>query len=125
MQKAPIDFVTRRGVTNKVAVKFRKGACENCGAMTHDAKACVERPRKKGAKFTNENICPDEYILENSEKSYDATRDRWAGFDPSTHLQLVEEYKDLEHERALNKIVNISNEDEFVEDDDKHMYVYL
>ncbi|UKK02652.2 splicing factor [Theileria orientalis] len=121
VQKAPIDFVTRRGVTNKVAVKFRKGACENCGAMTHDAKACVERPRKKGAKFTNENICPDEYILENSENSYDATRDRWAGFDPTTHLQLVEEYKDLEHERALNKIVNISNEDEFVEDDDKHI----
>ncbi|UKJ89657.2 splicing factor [Theileria orientalis] len=121
VQKAPIDFVTRRGVTNKVAVKFRKGACENCGAMTHDAKACVERPRKKGAKFTNENICPDEFILENSEKSYDATRDRWAGFDPSTHLQLVEEYKDLEHERALNKIVNITNEDEFVEDDDKHI----
>nr|PVC49461.1 splicing factor [Theileria orientalis] len=121
VQKAPIEVVTRRGVTNKVALKFRKGACENCGAMTHDAKTCVERPRKKGAKFTNENICPDEYILENAEKSYDATRDRWAGFDPNTHLQLVEEYKDLEHERALNKIVNISNDDEAVEDDDKHV----
>ena len=33
------------------ATKYRKGACSNCGAMTHKAKDCVERPRKKGAKW--------------------------------------------------------------------------
>uniref|UniRef100_A0A3B0NB64 Pre-mRNA-splicing factor SLU7 n=1 Tax=Theileria annulata TaxID=5874 RepID=A0A3B0NB64_THEAN len=119
VQKAPIDYVTLRGVKNKVALKFRKGACENCGAMTHDSKSCVERPRKKGAKYTNENICPDEYIVENTDKGYDATRDRWSGFDPSTHLQLVEEYRDLEQERALNKIMNISKEDELSDEESK------
>jgi len=35
-------------------VKYRKGACENCGAMTHKKKDCMERPRKVGAKYTGE-----------------------------------------------------------------------
>ncbi|OMO56602.1 Pre-mRNA splicing Prp18-interacting factor [Corchorus capsularis] len=51
-----------RGAKTYQANKYRKGACENCGAMTHNAKSCMERPRQKGAKFTNKNIAPDEKI---------------------------------------------------------------
>ena len=38
-------------VLPQTVTKFRKGACSNCGAMTHKTKDCCERPRKKGAKW--------------------------------------------------------------------------
>ncbi len=47
-----MDNLTRyyeRGTFAGQATKFRKGACKNCGAMTHTEKDCVERPRKVGA----------------------------------------------------------------------------
>ncbi|XP_065069014.1 pre-mRNA-splicing factor SLU7-like, partial [Rhopilema esculentum] len=60
---AGLDDVYIRGKTaGKAATKFRKGACENCGAMTHKKKDCLERPRRIGAKFTGEDIKPDEIL---------------------------------------------------------------
>jgi pre-mRNA-processing factor SLU7 len=44
--------------------KFRKGACENCGALTHGKKDCFSRPRKIGAKHNAEDIQADEIYLE-------------------------------------------------------------
>ena len=41
---------------DRKVTKFRKGACENCGAMTHQAKNCTERPRKLGARVTGSDI---------------------------------------------------------------------
>ncbi|OMO95432.1 Pre-mRNA splicing Prp18-interacting factor [Corchorus olitorius] len=63
-----------RGAKIFQADKYRKGACENCGAMTHDSKSCMERPRKKGAKWTSMHIAPDEKI-ETFELDYDAKVD--------------------------------------------------
>ncbi|KAJ1433928.1 Pre-mRNA splicing Prp18-interacting factor [Sesbania bispinosa] len=74
------------------ADKYRKGACENCGAMTHDAKSCMERPRKVGAKWTNKHIAPDEKI-ETFELDYDGKRDRWNGYDASTYARVIERYE--------------------------------
>ncbi len=35
----------KRGIdSTKTAAKFRKGACENCGSMTHKKKDCLEVP---------------------------------------------------------------------------------
>ncbi|KAE8147793.1 Pre-mRNA splicing Prp18-interacting factor-domain-containing protein [Aspergillus avenaceus] len=75
--------------------KYRKGACENCGAMTHKTKECLSRPRKQGAKWTGKNIQADE-VIQDVNLGWDAKRDRWNGYDASEYSQVVEEYEELE-----------------------------
>ena len=66
--------------------------------MTHKKQDCLERPRKKGAKFTNKDIAPDEVIQEVS-IGYDAKRDRWNGYDAAEHAKIYDEYGALEAAR--------------------------
>lgn len=80
------------------ATKFRKGACENCGAMTHKAKDCLSRPRAKGAKWTGKDIQADEVIQE-VKMGWDAKRDRWNGYDPKEYRHVVEEFNQMEELR--------------------------
>ncbi|MCL7046135.1 hypothetical protein MKW94_017258 [Papaver nudicaule] len=89
-----------RGQKTHQADSYRKGACENCGAMTHVSKACMERPREKGAKHTNKYIAPDEKLFESSgELDYDAKRDRWNGYDISRYAQDTKVYEAREEAR--------------------------
>ncbi|CAN1270569.1 Pre-mRNA-splicing factor SLU7-A [Linum perenne] len=81
-----------RGAKVFQADKYRKGACQNCGAMTHDLKSCMERPRKTGAKWTSKHIAPDEKI-ETFELDYDGKRDRWNGYDAASYALVVERYE--------------------------------
>ena len=81
------------------ATKFRKGACENCGAMTHKTKECLSRPRKTGAKYTGRDIQADERV-ESVSLGWDAKRDRWNGYDSKEYDSVVKEYEELE---ALRK----------------------
>jgi pre-mRNA-processing factor SLU7 len=81
------------------ATKFRKGACENCGAMTHKTKDCLSRPRKHGAKWTGRDIQADE-VVEDVKLGWDAKRDRWNGYDAREYSSVVKEYEELE---ALKK----------------------
>jgi pre-mRNA-processing factor SLU7 len=76
--------------------KFRDGACENCGSMTHNKKDCLERPRKTGAKYTGKDIAPDEHVQPQLSFDWDAKRDRWNGYNPDSHKEVVEEYKKIE-----------------------------
>lgn len=91
------------------ATKFRKGACDNCGAMTHKAKDCLERPRKKGARFTGKDIQADEIIQEVS-NSYDAKRDRWNGYDASEYTKVYDEYAAIEKARQQLREDEIDNQ---------------
>ncbi|KAI5801710.1 Pre-mRNA splicing Prp18-interacting factor-domain-containing protein [Peziza echinospora] len=84
------------------ATKYRKGACENCGAMSHKAKECLARPRKLGAKWTGKDIEADE-VVQQIELGWDGKRDRWNGYDPREHDQVVEEYQRLEELRKKEK----------------------
>ncbi|RVX76094.1 hypothetical protein B0A52_00451 [Exophiala mesophila] len=77
------------------ATKFRKGACENCGAMTHKTKECLSRPRKQGARWTGKDIQADEHI-ETVKLGFDAKRDRWNGYDNREYDAVVQEYEELE-----------------------------
>ncbi|KAI0032099.1 pre-mRNA-splicing factor SLU7 [Vararia minispora EC-137] len=98
-----------RGAKGLAAKKYRKGACENCGAMTHKRQDCLERPRKKGAKWTGKGIAPDEAI-QDIEVGYDAKRDRWNGYDPAEHKKVYEEYEAIEAERQRLREEEIDNQ---------------
>ncbi|KAI9029388.1 pre-mRNA-splicing factor SLU7 [Hyaloraphidium curvatum] len=91
-----------KGAKGPAASKYRKGACENCGAMTHKTKECIERPRKLGAKWTNRDIAPDEIVL-SVEDGWDEKRDRWKGYDSAEHLRMVEEFELVDQERRKLK----------------------
>ncbi|KAF2435774.1 pre-mRNA-splicing factor SLU7 [Tothia fuscella] len=81
------------------ATKYRKGACENCGAITHKTKDCLSRKRKIGAKYTGRDIQADEVVADVN-LGWDAKRDRWNGYDAREYDAVVEEYNQLE---ALKK----------------------
>ncbi|KAJ3110233.1 mRNA splicing protein [Phlyctochytrium bullatum] len=99
VEKESLDQWYQRGkFKGPAAKKYRKGACENCGAMTHKTKDCLDRPRQKGAKFTNRDIAPDE-IIQDVNLGFEAKRDRWNGYDPNDYLKIVEEGEAIEAER--------------------------
>ncbi|ORY84820.1 Pre-mRNA splicing Prp18-interacting factor-domain-containing protein, partial [Protomyces lactucae-debilis] len=76
--------------TGPAATKYRKGACENCGALTHKTKECLERPRKRGARWTGEDIQHDEVIQE-VKMTWDGKRDVANGYDFDSHAQVLKE----------------------------------
>ncbi|EPZ31711.1 hypothetical protein ROZALSC1DRAFT_30952 [Rozella allomycis CSF55] len=123
-----------RGAFKQTATKYRKGACENCGAMTHKTKECFERPRKKGAKYTNQDIAADEIVVSEKElnrNSYEAKRDRWMGYDVKQHVKLVEEHEKIEAERIklkamemeqkLSKKMTEKEVEKAIEEDEKYV----
>uniref|UniRef100_A0AAY4CE42 Pre-mRNA-splicing factor SLU7 n=1 Tax=Denticeps clupeoides TaxID=299321 RepID=A0AAY4CE42_9TELE len=101
----------KRGVPEtSVSTKFRKGACENCGAMTHKKKDCFERPRKVGARFTGTGIAPDEQEQITLKLDYDGKRDRWNGYDPDDHMRIVEEYAKVDLAKRTLKAQRLQEE---------------
>ena len=96
----PLTEWYKRGIEpSKTATRYRKGACENCGAITHKKRDCLERPRKVGAKFTGANFAPDEHLQPNLKFDYDGKRDRWNGYDAEEYREVVENHKKLEEAR--------------------------
>ena len=98
------------------ATKFRKGACENCGAMTHKTKECLSRPRKKGAKWTGKDIQADE-VVQDVELGWDAKRDRWNGYEATEYKAVIDEYEEMEALRKQAK--GGDREQKLVEDGDE------
>nr|CAD7195344.1 unnamed protein product [Timema douglasi] len=61
-------------------------------------------------------IAPDEFIQRDLSMDYDGKRDRWAGYDPSEHKAIIEEYQKVEEAkrqlRAEKLNANIEGEEE-------------
>jgi pre-mRNA-processing factor SLU7 len=76
--------------------------------MTHKRQDCLERPRKKGAKYTNKDIQADE-VIQDIAVGYDAKRDRWNGYDSSDHQRVYDEYASIEAARQKLREEEIDN----------------
>ena len=84
-----------RGVKVYQATKYRKGACENCGSMTHKTKDCLERPRSKGAKWTGKGIAADDLVQDLGDRTFEAKRDRWNGYLPEDWIKQAEKFEKI------------------------------
>ncbi|KAI9189881.1 mRNA splicing protein [Blastocladiella emersonii ATCC 22665] len=109
-KKDDLDKWYARGArAGPAATKFRKGACENCGAMSHKTKECMERPRKKGAKWTQAAIQADE-VVQQVDLGFEAKRDRWNGYDAAEHVRLMREWELVEEQRKKAKALKMDEE---------------
>lgn len=115
----PLDLNIQRGIKIQSATKYRPGACENCGAITHKKKDCLERPRKVGAKYSNKDIAPDEVLLPEIEHNFDSKRDRWAGYEPSMYKQHIEEYNKVEETKRKLKEEKLKLEADAVNEEEE------
>jgi pre-mRNA-processing factor SLU7 len=92
---ATAKWYDRGSTTGVKATKYRKGACENCGSMSHKEKDCLQRKRKKGAKWTGRDIAADEKV-EEVRLGWDAKRDRWNGFEAGEFDEVVKDFEAME-----------------------------
>ena len=122
LQKAQSDqskWYDRGKKAGPAATKFRKGACENCGAITHKTKECLSRPRAKGAKWTGKDIQADE-VIQKVDLGWDAKRDRWNGYDSKEYKNVTDEYAQLEELKKRAAVEGKGDEDEEDEDGAKY-----
>ena len=61
-----------------------------------------------GAKYTGQDIKPDEHLQPNLEFDYDGKRDRWNGYNPDWHQEIVDEYSRVEEVRVSMEIMFIN-----------------
>jgi len=114
------EWYQRGQKTGPAATKFRKGACTNCGALTHDVKFCCERPRKIGAKYTGKNIQADEVVTSDLSLDFDSKRDRWNGYEPESQFsdglhffdKMEQERRKKKKEEELNKFMTEPDPDQ-------------
>ncbi|XP_034116052.1 pre-mRNA-splicing factor Slu7 [Drosophila albomicans] len=110
-ERGQLDNRAPKGLdTTRLVTKFRKGACENCGAMTHKRKDCLERPRKVQAKYAESIVVHDEHIVSDASINYDEKRDRWSSYDPANHREIIEEYEKVEEAKRQLKAEKLKND---------------
>lgn len=99
----------RAARSKEAPTKFRPGACTNCGAMTHKAKDCFERPRKVGAKWTGKHLKSDD-VVKTVHLNWESKRDRWNGYNPDDYRQVTQRYAAIEEERKKLRAERLDRE---------------
>lgn len=102
-QPTPSIHAPNKVVVSSQRSEYVKGACENCGSLTHKAKECLERPRKRAARYGGEVSGKDEYVQQ-QELDYDGKRDRWKGYDAAEYRKVIERYDKAELERKKQRL---------------------
>ncbi|XP_068157234.1 LOW QUALITY PROTEIN: pre-mRNA-splicing factor Slu7 [Drosophila tropicalis] len=126
-ERGQLDKRAPKGLdTTRIVTKFRKGACENCGAMSHKRKDCLERPRKVQAKYAESIVVHDEHIVNDASVNYDEKRDRWSSYDPANHREIIEEYEKVEEAKRQLKAEKLKNDpDAEISDEDGNEDKYV
>ena len=52
----------------------------------------MEKPRVKGARWTNKHIAADEKVENLDIGDFDTKRDRWNGYDPDSYTKIFDMY---------------------------------
>lgn len=102
-------WLPRAQFSGPAATKYRKGACTNCGALTHTAKSCLERPRRRGAKITGTAIRPDE-VIDSVNLNFEGKRDRWNGYDVSDFERVRERFDRLDEAHKAAKAEKLDSD---------------
>lgn len=55
------------------------------------------------AKYAEVIVAHDEYIQDSAHGDYDGKRDRWNGYDPANHKDIVEEFEKVEEAKRQLK----------------------
>jgi pre-mRNA-processing factor SLU7 len=101
---------TEKSMFSPQMKKYRKGACENCGAITHKTGDCVERPKARSAKWTGIADGTEVFIVD-ADQSFDSKRDRWRGYKPEQYDEILESRKsELEKAEFSSGSEDIANE---------------
>lgn len=101
--KSSIHQVTRQRTAVQSGKKYREGACENCGSLTHRTKECLERPRKVSVKYSVPTDAVLDEEINEPEMNFDSKRDRWRDYDPKDYQQVIEDWREPEAEERDDK----------------------
>lgn len=104
-----INEAPRHTLLKERVSEFRPGACANCGSMTHKVKDCLERPRARQAKHGAPVIGVNEKIIQ-KDLSFDAKRDRWAGYQPTEYQAVVQRHEKEEVARKKKKLQELEEQ---------------
>ncbi|BFZ58647.1 mRNA splicing protein [Savitreella phatthalungensis] len=78
--------------------RWQAGGCDNCGARTHVKADCLERPRKRGARWDGGGgeVGGDD-VVEAIDLSWDVKRDLANGYDFAHHTARIQALQSKQH----------------------------